>query len=390
MIRILIADDANLIRQALNIYFKVESDLEIVGTAANGKTALKLVGELNPDIVLMDMEMPEMDGLTATQIIRKCFPQTKILVISGYNSQDYVAKALKAGANGYFIKSTPAEELSEAIRLIHEQDVKIIPARSSEKSYRVLPTSLIKEEDAELTPELLLQTVYAREGNQKRESEQVCLANHYYPSNSLDSSITNSQVKADRFKFPSFPLSNSKGVLNAIRSWKHKKKITLVSLVGISIFLGSVIKHKTTVEATAEVRTNPNVLATIASDRPNLLVKASVTARDINKIETDQKVQLKVFGCPYHYYGTLEGKTVAISHKSSPLSENKNFYMSDGQLQGASGSDSFEVTIEPASLFLYKDRHKCNLKSGMKAKADIVTQEETILAFLLRKARSID
>lgn len=382
MIRILIADDANLIRQALNIYFKVESDLEIIGTAANGKTALKMVGELNPDIVLMDMEMPEMDGLTATQIIRKCFPQTKILVISGYNSEDYVAKALKAGANGYFIKSTPAEELSEAIRLIHEQDVKIIPAQSSEKSYRILPPSLIREEDQQLNTELLRKKVYAGESSQQYESEEVDFTDRYYSSNSLNSSTIKSSLEADKLNYTS-TLSSSQRVLTAISGWKHKKKITLVSLIGLSIFFGSVTKHRTTVEATAEVSTNPNKDASIASTQQNLLVKASVPSQDINKINTDQKVELKVFGCPYHYYGTLEGKTVAVASTSSSRS-------TTSYLSRQKSKDSYEVTIEPASLALYKDSHKCNLKSGMKAHADIVTQEQTILAFLLRKAKIIN
>lgn len=386
MIRILIADDANLIRKALNIYFKVESDLEIVGTAANGKTALKLVGELNPDIVLMDMEMPEMDGLTATQIIRKCFPQTKILVISGHNSQDYVAKALKAGANGYFIKSTPAEELSEAIRLIHEQDVRIIPALSTEKSYRILPSSLINIEDTELSPELLRQKVYA--GESFIDLEETLSANQSYSNNSSTSSTTKWRTDTNQSKIPSLSLGNSQEVLAAISCWKNKKKIALMSVFGLSIFMTTVLKYRTTVEAHAQISTNSNIVAAIAPSQQHLLVKASVPSEDIAKVETNQEVELKVFGCPHHNYGTLHGKTVAVSSgDNSQWIQPENPYTPQQQSNFVPNGKSYEVTIEPASLSLKKNNNKCYLKSGMKAKADIVTQEETILAFLLRKAK---
>ena len=149
MIRILIVDDANLIRQALSIFFKPESDLEIVGIAENGKTALKLVEELNPDMVLMDMEMPEMNGLTATKIITKRFPKTKVLMMSSHHSQDYIDQALTAGANGYFIKHMPTEELSEAIKLIYKQDVTIMPILSTNEGYVVLHNTLPRKNQTE-------------------------------------------------------------------------------------------------------------------------------------------------------------------------------------------------------------------------------------------------
>lgn len=394
MIRILIADDANLIRQALNIYFKVESDLEIVETVANGKAAIKLVGELNPDMVLMDMEMPEMDGLTSTQIIRKCFPRTKILVISSYNSPDYIAKALKAGASGYFIKSTPAEELSEAIRLIHKQDVKIIPTVSTEKSYRVLPASLIGTENGESNPELLLQKVYAQtradRSSQTPELEQVISANSFYPDNLSSSEPNKWEIDREPLKLSSLPSANSQKLWASINKWTNTKGIVFLSVFSIAILLTNALKHRTTVKANAQIRTNENTVATVFPSQAPLLVKASVPYHDITKIETDQKVNLRVFGCPHNYYGTLEGKTVDISYTGPQFIPTDNTSISEPKQNSAMLNRAYEVTIEPASFSLSKDEKKCPLKSGMRARADIITKEETILAFLLRKAKLIN
>ena len=215
MIRILIADDANLIRQALNIYFKLEPNLEIVGTAENGKTALKLVEELTPDIVLMDMEMPEMDGLTATKIISERFPKTKVLMISSHNTQYYIDKALEVGANGYFIKSTPAEELSEAIKLIYEKDVRIIPTFSEEEPYLILPDSSASTNDTESIPEPVLpKTEIAtkeRENEQTIEPEKSISEN--IDSNNSGNNPSSFTTKTSSINRDQSPLSVGNGVL---------------------------------------------------------------------------------------------------------------------------------------------------------------------------------
>ena len=116
MIRLLIAEHNNLIRQALKIHFQREVELEVVETGDNSQRALKLIEELNPDIVLMELEIPEMGGLTATKIIVQRFPGTKVLMMSSQESENYREQALKAGAQGYFVKSRPVEELSTAIK----------------------------------------------------------------------------------------------------------------------------------------------------------------------------------------------------------------------------------------------------------------------------------
>ncbi|MBE9014086.1 response regulator transcription factor [Pseudanabaenaceae cyanobacterium LEGE 13415] len=119
-IRVLLVDDQSLIRQGLKAMLELEPDLEIVGDADNGKAALELVAQLQPDVVLMDIRMPEMSGQTATQTITHNFPTVKVLILSTFDDQAYVAGAMQAGARGYLLKDMPARELAVAIRFVHQ------------------------------------------------------------------------------------------------------------------------------------------------------------------------------------------------------------------------------------------------------------------------------
>lgn len=118
MIRLLLVDDQKLVRQGLKAMLSLETDLEIVGTAENGEEAIAQVETLQPDIVLMDVRMPVMNGSTATRIISERFPHTKILVLSTYDEDRDVSEAIRAGAKGYLLKDMPSEELVNAIRCI--------------------------------------------------------------------------------------------------------------------------------------------------------------------------------------------------------------------------------------------------------------------------------
>ncbi|GAP94215.1 response regulator [Leptolyngbya sp. NIES-2104] len=119
-IRVLLVDDQSLIRQGLKAMLELEPDLEIVGDAENGKAALELVAQLHPDIVLMDIRMPEMSGQTATQLITQNFPAVKVLILSTFDDDTYVAGAMQAGARGYLLKDMPSRELAVAIRFVHQ------------------------------------------------------------------------------------------------------------------------------------------------------------------------------------------------------------------------------------------------------------------------------
>jgi DNA-binding NarL/FixJ family response regulator len=119
MIRLLLVDDQRLIRQAIKTMLELETDLQVVGSAENGETALEQVAALHPDVVLMDLQMPIRDGKTATRKIAQQFPEIKVLVLSTFDDDQYVADAMRAGASGYLLKDMPSEELAQAIRLVH-------------------------------------------------------------------------------------------------------------------------------------------------------------------------------------------------------------------------------------------------------------------------------
>ncbi len=119
MIKVLLVDDQHLIRQGLKTLLELESDLEIVGEAENGEEAVAMVEELQPNVVLMDIRMPRMDGVAATQEIKQKFAQTKILVLTTFDDDEYIKAALQNGAMGYLLKDTPSEELAVAIRAVH-------------------------------------------------------------------------------------------------------------------------------------------------------------------------------------------------------------------------------------------------------------------------------
>ncbi len=118
MIRLLLVDDQQLICQGLKAMLSLESDLEVIGIAHNGKAALEQVEALQPDVVLMDLKMPVMDGREATRLICQSFPNTSVLVLTTFDDDGYIIDAMRAGAKGYLLKDMPSEELAQAIRLV--------------------------------------------------------------------------------------------------------------------------------------------------------------------------------------------------------------------------------------------------------------------------------
>ena len=122
-IRVLVVDDHAIVREGICSLLSRRKDFEIVGQAADGRQALMQVAAHQPDVVLMDIAMPEMNGLEATREIIKAFPATRILVLTQYENKEYVVPLLRAGAAGYILKRARANELVEAIRAVHADGV---------------------------------------------------------------------------------------------------------------------------------------------------------------------------------------------------------------------------------------------------------------------------
>lgn len=115
-IRILIADDHAVVREGTRQFLEREDDLEVVGEAADGEEAIRLVGSLNPDVAIMDISMPNIDGIEATRQIKAKYPKVAVLILSAYDDDQFVFSLLEAGAAGYLLKSVRGNELVSAIR----------------------------------------------------------------------------------------------------------------------------------------------------------------------------------------------------------------------------------------------------------------------------------
>ena len=118
-IRVMLVDDHTMVRRGLAAFLKVFDDLQLAGEAESGEAAIQLCADLLPDVILMDMVMPDMDGAAATRAIRQHFPQVQVIALTSFKEGDLVKNALEAGAIGYLLKDVSADELVRAIRAAH-------------------------------------------------------------------------------------------------------------------------------------------------------------------------------------------------------------------------------------------------------------------------------
>jgi DNA-binding NarL/FixJ family response regulator len=127
-IRVLIVDDQDVVRQGLTVILKHESNIDVIGVASNGQQAVDLIAQLKPDVVLMDLKMPVMNGIQATRAITDRFPETKIVVLTTYSADEWVFDALRAGACGFLLKDSDSADIVRAIRGAVEGEVTIDPS----------------------------------------------------------------------------------------------------------------------------------------------------------------------------------------------------------------------------------------------------------------------
>lgn len=148
--KILLCDDQAVIRDGLEMLLNLEKDFQVVGSAQDGQEALELVAQKSPDLVLMDLKMPGMNGIEATREIRKKFPNIKILVLTTYDDDEWVFDAIRAGASGYLLKDTPRQKIVEAIRGTVEGKSFVDPAVAGKLLHQVAsnqtqPASILKD-----------------------------------------------------------------------------------------------------------------------------------------------------------------------------------------------------------------------------------------------------
>ncbi len=262
MIKVLVVDDQKTIREYLKSLIQKETDLEVVGVADNGKTAILEVAKLHPDVVLIDMEMPEMDGIHATRIISERFPKTKVLVLSGYDNYQYIQDSINAGAIGYLLKDASPEELRDSIRLI-------------DKGYSQLAPGLISKIITQQTTS---------------NSEIVKVANNF------DSQVSGIVVKENPPTF--LNVIHPDELLPNTTRWAEVGGVFLIGTVITGIILSAVIEYKVVVKAPANVRPAGEVRlvqATLEGTVKSILVKENqmVKTQDIIATIDDSQLQIK-------------------------------------------------------------------------------------------------
>ena len=195
-IRVLVTDDHAIVRDGVCALLALTDDIEAVGEATDGREALEMVASLSPDVALMDIVMPLMDGLEATRRLRKEFPETKVIVLTQYEDRDYVIPAIEAGASGFISKAAASSELTSAIRSVYRGDSFLSPsiARLLVDDYRQL-ASVGRSNDTtdQLTDREREVLKLLAEGHSTREIAQILVVS----PKTVDRHKTNLMAKLD-------------------------------------------------------------------------------------------------------------------------------------------------------------------------------------------------
>jgi DNA-binding NarL/FixJ family response regulator len=191
MIQILIVDDQHIIRQGIKSMLECNTDMQVVGEAENGQKAIDKIAILHPDIALIDIRMPVMDGVAATKIISQSYPQTKVLVLTTFDDDEYVSQAMRLGAKGYLLKDTEPAEIAAAIRAVCKGHTQLGPGLLEKVLLpEQIPTPLPPPELALLTPrELEVLRLIASGANNREIAHTLFLSENTiknYVTNILD------------------------------------------------------------------------------------------------------------------------------------------------------------------------------------------------------------
>lgn len=199
MIKVLLADDQDILVEGLKLILGKEEDIQIIGTANNGRRAYEVCKNHPPDVVLMDIKMPELSGVEATDMIKRDFPEVKVIVLTTFNDDEYIYDALKNGASGYMLKDASPSEIAEAVRRVYNGGaliqsavaVKVLDkfselARENRPKHRDSRTELLTERETEIC------RLIAEGKNNKEISDEL-----YLSEGTVKNHITRVLIKLD-------------------------------------------------------------------------------------------------------------------------------------------------------------------------------------------------
>jgi YesN/AraC family two-component response regulator len=213
MIRTLIVDDQNIIREGIKVLLEQASEIEIIGIAKDGASALEQAANLRPDVILLDIDMPDIDGLTVANQLRSRFPNIKVIILSSHEEEKYVQKATTLGVKGYLLKSVSSQELEWSIKLVHQ-------GYSAMKS-ELLEQQLENKSYANLVPvrASVQQLARSQQEQQNLHSlESVFTRNQLYRYNSSSNRSSRNKHKVNRkFNQPHWSQTNK-----TLMSWEFK------------------------------------------------------------------------------------------------------------------------------------------------------------------------
>jgi NarL family two-component system response regulator LiaR len=196
-IRVLIVDDHGVVRQGLQTYLELLDDIEVIGEAENGLEAVAQVRQHQPDVVLMDLLMPEMDGSEATRQARAISPSTKVIVLTSFADDERVFPAIKAGATGYLLKDVAPGDLANAIRAVHAGETHLHPDITKKLVDQFASPRSAPEGPADLTPRELEVLRLIAQGMRNREIAQALTISEKTVKTHVSSILSKLQV-ADR------------------------------------------------------------------------------------------------------------------------------------------------------------------------------------------------
>jgi HlyD family type I secretion membrane fusion protein len=239
LIRVLIVDDQKTARQAVKFILEAETDMQVVGTASDGESCIEQVESLHPDIVLIDIEMPQINGIEATAIISEHFPDTKAIVLSIHESEEYFSQSLAAGAKGYILKNAPSHQIVNAIRSVYQ-------------GYSCFGPGLL---------------------------EKILVAQ---PDAQIDDDSDLDAAKQDETIPPFLPTAQVNDFLPSISNWLVFGGMSVVIALVAAVPVSAILKYKTTVQAQATVRPAGELRIVQASTQgrvKNIFVKGGQVVR---------------------------------------------------------------------------------------------------------------